>query len=69
MKISLDQLNAAGREELALAILLWKDFKCQGKLDVVITEQAIQFVQMLGVEDEFYKLLPILPPLEIKPRA
>lgn len=56
------ELSKAGKEELALAIHLWKDFKGQGMMDVEIMKQALQFVKMLKVEKEFHDLHPKLPP-------
>jgi len=58
-------LTKAGKEELGLAILLWKDFKCQGKLDVEITKQAIGFAKMLDVEQEYEEMLLKIPPMKI----
>jgi hypothetical protein len=62
------KLTKEGREELALAIHLWKDFKNQGKMDIEIMKQALYFVKMLGVEKEFDDLHGKLPPLKIEPR-
>jgi len=61
-------LTKAGKEELALAIHLWKDFKSQGRMDVGIMRQALYFVKELGVEKEFEDLHSKLPPLRIEPR-
>jgi hypothetical protein len=62
------ELTKAGKEELALALLLWRDFKSDGKLDIEITKQTLGFVRMLGVEEEFNALLPQVPPMRIMPR-
>lgn len=56
------------KEELALAILLWKDFKSEGKLDISISIQATKLCDMLGIKEEFNKLEPLVPPMIIKPR-
>ena len=61
-------MTIAAKEELALALLLWKDFKSQGRFDVKITLDAIKFAEVLGVKDEFDKLLSKLPPMKIVPR-
>lgn len=65
---TLANLTDAGKEELALAILLWKDFKADGKFDVDITMQALKFAAMLDVQQQFEKLMVTLPPLKITPR-
>jgi hypothetical protein len=64
----LDQLTEAGKEELALALLLWKDFKCDGKFDIEVTRQVLAFAEMLGVKSQFEALMPKLPPMKITPR-
>ena len=63
----LEELSEAGREELALAIYLWKEFKSQGSLDVDIMRKALEFCKMLGVEKQWDKVSKqILVPIEIK---
>ena len=64
----LDQLTEAGKEELALALLLWKDFKCDGKFDLDVTRQVLEFAEMLGVKSQFEALMPKLPPMKVVPR-
>jgi hypothetical protein len=61
-------ISQAGKEEPALALLLWKDFKCQGKLDIQVTKQALELAKELGVEEEFDKISSMLPPMRIEPR-
>lgn len=63
-----NSLTTAGKEELALAMLLWKDFKCGGKTDVDVFRKAYEFCEMLGVTAEFQELLSKVPPLKIVPR-
>lgn len=58
-------LTNEGKEELALAILLWKDFKCQGVADVEIFKQAYGMAKAVGVEKEFEACLSKLPPVKI----
>ena len=60
------KLTQAGKEELALAILLWKDFKSQGKMDVEIMKQAQEFAKNLKIEQEFHALHSQMPAMEIK---
>lgn len=62
------ELSKAGKEELALALILWKDFKDQGKMDLEIMKQVISFADYLGVRKEFDELLGKLPPLKIEER-
>jgi hypothetical protein len=61
-------LSDAGREELALALLLWKDFKSQGGMDVDIVRTALGLADHVGVKDEFEKMMSKLPPMKITPR-
>jgi len=63
-----NDLTKAGREELALALILLKDFKCQGKMDVDITIQIHKLAEHLGVLDEMIALLPKVPPMRIEER-
>ena len=58
------KLTKAGREELALAIHLWKDFKSQGSMDILITKQALAFADELNVREEFDALHAQLPPFD-----
>ncbi len=61
------ELSQAGKEELALALLLWKDFKCQGKVDIDFYKQMIQFADGLGVRTELETLIKkVLVPFEIR---
>lgn len=61
-------LTKVDREELALALLLWKDFKSQGKIKIEITKHALYFAKTLKVEKEFNELHSKVPPMEIKIR-
>lgn len=62
------ELSEAGKEELALALLLLKDFKSQGKMDLDVTIMVIGLADHLGVRAQFDKLLPIVPHMRIEPR-
>ena len=64
----LGDLSDAGREELALMILLWRDFKKSGPMDMEIVMQSLEFAIMLGVKDKFESLMGRLPPMKIEPR-
>lgn len=61
-------LTEAGKEELALALLLWHDFKCDGTLSIEISAQLNKFAQHLGVEKQLDELRPKLPAMKISPR-
>ena len=50
-------LSQAGKEELALAIFLWKEFKRQEKFDVQINLRAIKFADNLGIRSEYDELV------------
>ena len=62
------KLTKAGKEELALALILWKDFKCDGKTDIEIWKSAIRFADMLGVRKEYDDLQNKIPLMRITPR-
>lgn len=62
------ELSEAGKEELALALLLLKDFKSQGKMDLEVSRMIIGLADHLGVRAQFDKLMPIVPPMRIEPR-
>ncbi|GAH87695.1 unnamed protein product [marine sediment metagenome] len=62
------KLSKAGKEELAVALVLWKDFKTAGKMDIGITRQAIAFADMLGIRAEYEDMLIKLPPVKIELR-
>ena len=61
-------LSQAGKEELALALLLLKDFKCDGKFDVEVTRTILEMARFLGVLPEFEKLMSQVPPMKVVPR-
>ena len=68
MPKKLSDLSEAGKEELAIALLLWKDFKSDGKMDIEVSKVAIDFAQMLGIYEQFNSMMPKLPPMKIVPR-
>ena len=61
----LSDLTDGGKEELAFALLLWKDAKADGKFDPRIYTQAIEFAEMLDVKVEFEKLMKEIPPIKV----
>lgn len=60
MKLSRDQ-----KVQFALAILLWKDFKSQGQMDIEVTKQAISMTKYIDCYEEFEKLLGKVPVFKI----
>jgi hypothetical protein len=62
------KLTEQGREELALALLLLKDFKCEGKFDGQVTMNILKLAKELGVLTQLEKLMTKIPPMRIVPR-
>jgi hypothetical protein len=62
------QISEAGKEQLALALLLLKDFKSEGKFDIEVTRYIYELAEFIGVEIQFSSLLGKLPTFEIKPK-
>lgn len=61
------ELSKDGKRELALALHLWKSFKCQGKINIEIYKQTIELANYIGVKEEFEELdKELLVPFEIK---
>lgn len=61
-------LSAAGKEDLALALILLKDFKAPGTVDLEVFRMVHGLAQFLEVDEEFNKLLTKLPPFKITTR-
>jgi len=65
----LESLSDGGKEELALALYLWKELKCQGKMDIQIYKQVYEFANVLDVRKQYDDLeKKILVPIDIKMR-
>jgi len=62
------ELTKEGKQEFALAIILWKDFKSEGRFDPKLTITAIRMAKMIGVEKEYDELMTKIPPMKITPR-
>ena len=60
-------LTQPQKEELALALLLWKDFKSGGKMDMKATGNAIMFAAALDISKEYEDMLTKLPAMKIVP--
>lgn len=63
------QLTGPAREEIALALLLWRDFKSEGKFEVEIVRQMLELADYLGVRKELDELMPKLPPMKVSVRG
>ena len=64
------EISKAGKKELALALLLWKDFKCQGHIDIDFYKQMLELADYIGVREELDELIKeVLFPFEIKLRT
>ena len=66
--MKLNFLSEIDREEIAVMIMLWKDFKSHGTVNAGIYTQALKFSDIFGVREEFDKLLSKMPIMEIKPK-
>ncbi len=64
----MEQLSQSGKEELALALLLLKDFKCDGKFDVDVALTVLKLAQYLDVLPQYEELMSELPPMKVVPR-
>lgn len=53
---------------MALALILLKDFKCDGKFDADTTLAIIKFAEHLGVLGEYQELQSKVPPMRIVER-
>jgi hypothetical protein len=61
-------LTDDGREDVAFALLLLKDFKSEGRFDPALTMQIFALAKHLGVYPELERLLSKIPPMRIEPR-
>ena len=61
-------LTENAKKELALALILWKDFKTEGKFDPELSLQAMKMADYLDVRAQYDSLLSQIPPMRIEPR-
>jgi hypothetical protein len=66
--VVIPKLTDAGKEDLALALILLKDFRTDGKFDSDYTIKMIEFAKHLGILDEYNRMLSRVPPMKIVPR-
>lgn len=63
------KLNQAGRDHIATALILLKDFLSNGQMmDVVITRYIHDLAHHLGLEEDMLRITARIPPLRIEPR-
>ncbi len=62
------ELTEAGREQVAFALLLLKDYKCDGKFDIDHNMTILKLAEHLGVLEEYRNLQPRVPPMRIVER-
>lgn len=63
----LNSLSDGGKEELALALYLWKEFKRQDKMDSGIYKKVFEFADILDIRKQYEELeKKILVPIDIK---
>ncbi len=61
-------LSEQGKEQIALALILLKDFMCDGKFDVDVIKYIFELADHLEVRQQFDKLTSKIPPMKIVPR-
>ena len=62
------ELNEAGRQQVALALILLKDYKTGGVFDIESSLMVIELADHLGVRKEYDELMPVVPPMRIEQR-
>lgn len=58
-------LTEEGKRELAVALVLWKDFKDQGKMDIEVMKSVVKFAEIIDVTAEFQEMLSKMPRTKI----
>lgn len=62
------ELNDAGKEQVAMALILLKDWKTGGRWDAGMVGVVIELAETLGVRPQFEKLLSTVPVMRVEPR-
>lgn len=62
------KLSESGKDELAIALILWKDFKSDGKFDIEVAKQMHGLAVHLDIEKNLGKMMAKVPPMRIEPR-
>jgi len=60
--------HPTNKQQLALAILLLKDFKCDGKFDLQVIKFCFELAQSIDVVKEYNELMSQVPVMKIVPR-
>ncbi len=61
-------LTKEDKEELAVALLLWRDWKSQGRFDQEIVIQMCILAKRIEIYPELETMMSKLPPMQILPR-
>ena len=61
-------LSKEAKEDLAIALILLRDFKGQGKMDVELTKYMVGLAGAIGVRDQYDMMMSKIPPMRIEPR-
>lgn len=62
------KLSEAGREQVAIALILLKDWKSDGKVDIEVMKMVLDLADALGVKEEFDRIHMKIPAMKIEPR-
>jgi hypothetical protein len=62
------RLSKAGKQELAFALILLRDFKCDGKFDPKVIVAILSLADHIGVRTEYDELMTQIPPMKITQR-
>jgi len=66
-KVVQKTLSNDAKEDLALALILLRDFK-GGGMDIKTVQYILGLAEAINVKEEYDKLMPKIPPMIIKPR-
>jgi len=61
-------LSEDGKDQLALALILLKDFKSESKFDPDLVKMIYDLADHIGVRSNLDKLFAKIPPMKISPR-
>lgn len=61
-------LSEEGKQDIALALILLKDFKSDGRFDAGAIVEVLRLAEFLGVKEQYNKLISKIPPMDIKPK-
>jgi hypothetical protein len=58
-------INKAEKQDLAVALLLLRDFKREGDSEGKAFAQSLYLARKLGLEDDFNEMISKVPPMKI----